>query len=194
MTAHSGNHHGAHGQHPSDGGVMRFASLMTFAIGAVPLTLFFINPATVELQGECKSSWQWVDCWVWVEHAPETDRPHLVSWRSWLIIWDTDNSDCDFDQVDDLFWHVDWILGTGSPQDPCDSTKFRAGLLRVLWVFPKQRFPSHYKSCWGGKLHRSQSPQWSYGWWATTVCEDQECKGLWILVLSLALKFFCVCC
>ena len=92
--------------------------------------------------------------------------------------------------MDHLFWPVDWILGTGSPQDPCDSTKFRTGLLRVLWVFPKQRFPSHYKSCWGGKLHRSQSPQWSYSWWATSVYEDQECKGLWILVLSLALKFF----
>ena len=28
MTAHSGNHHGSHGQHPSDGGVLRFASLI----------------------------------------------------------------------------------------------------------------------------------------------------------------------
>ena len=37
MTAHSGNHHGAHGQHPSDGEVMRFASLKTFAIGAALL-------------------------------------------------------------------------------------------------------------------------------------------------------------
>ena len=37
MTAHSGNHHGAHGQHPSDGGILRCAFLMTFAIGAVPL-------------------------------------------------------------------------------------------------------------------------------------------------------------
>ena len=37
MTAHSGNHHGAHGQHPFDGGVIRFASLMTFAIGAASL-------------------------------------------------------------------------------------------------------------------------------------------------------------